>query len=66
MLQRPQGATIATIMKATGVAARKMRHQKVALETNRTIIAFGLLLCVVLVVGGAYLLGLLELVSALH
>jgi hypothetical protein len=35
-------------------------------STNRTIIAFGLLLCVVLGVGGAYLLGLLELVSVLH
>ena len=34
--------------------------------TNRTIIAVGLLLCVVLGVGGAYLLGLLELVGALH
>ena len=35
-------------------------------STNRTIIAFGLLLCVVLGVGGAYLLDLLELVSVLH
>ncbi len=35
-------------------------------STNRTVIAFGLLLCVVLGVGGAYLLGLLELVGALH
>ena len=35
-------------------------------STNRTIIAFGLLLCVVLGVGGAYLLGLLELVGVLH
>ena len=34
--------------------------------TNRTIIAFGLLLCVTLAVGGAYLLGLLELVGVLH
>ena len=34
--------------------------------TNRTIIAFGLMLCVVLAVGGAYLLGLLELVGVLH
>ena len=34
--------------------------------TNRTIIAFGLLLCVVLGVGGAYLLGLLDLVGVLH
>ena len=34
--------------------------------TNRTIIAFGLLLCVALAVGGAYLLGLLELVGVLH
>ena len=33
---------------------------------NRTIIAFGLLLCVVLGVGGAYLLGLLDLVGVLH
>ena len=32
-------------------------------STNRTIIALGLLLCVVLGVGGAYLLGLLELVG---
>ena len=35
-------------------------------HTNRTIIAFGLLLCVVLGVGGAYLLGLLDLVGVLH
>ena len=35
-------------------------------STNRTIIAFGLLLCVVLGVGGAYLLGLLDLVGVLH
>jgi hypothetical protein len=35
-------------------------------STNRTVITFGLLLCVVLGVGGAYLLGLLELVGALH
>jgi hypothetical protein len=34
--------------------------------TNRTIIEFGLLLCVALGVGGAYLLGLLELVGVLH
>ena len=33
---------------------------------NRTIIAFGLLLCITLGVVGAYLLGLLELVGALH
>ena len=32
-------------------------------STNRTVIAFGLLLCVVLGVGSAYLLGLLELVG---
>ena len=35
-------------------------------STNRTIIAFGLLLCVVLGVAGAYLLGLLEQVSVLR
>jgi hypothetical protein len=34
--------------------------------TNRAIIVFGLLLCVALAVGGAYLLGLLELVGLLH
>jgi hypothetical protein len=34
--------------------------------TNRAIIALGLLFCVVLGVGGAYLLGLLELVGVLH
>ena len=34
--------------------------------TNRTIIAFGLLLCVALAVGGAYVLGLLEMVGLLH
>ena len=35
-------------------------------STNRTIIEFGLLLCVVVGIGGAYLLGLLELVGVLH
>ena len=35
-------------------------------STNRAIIALGLLFCVVLGVGGAYLLGLLELVGVLH
>ena len=34
-------------------------------QSNRTIIEFGLLLCVVLGVGGAYLLGLLDLVGVL-
>jgi hypothetical protein len=34
--------------------------------TKRTIIAFGLLLCVALAVGGAYVLGLLEMVGLLH
>ena len=35
-------------------------------STNRTIIEFGLLLCVLVGIGGAYLLGLLELVGVLH
>jgi hypothetical protein len=35
-------------------------------RTNRAIIAFGLLLCLALSFGGAYLLGLLELVGPLH
>ena len=35
-------------------------------STNRTIIAFGLLLCLVLAVSGAYLMGLLKLVGVLH
>ena len=35
-------------------------------STNRAIIALGLLFCVVLGVGGAYLLGLLDLVGVLH
>ena len=33
-------------------------------STNRTIIAFSLVLCVVVAVGGAYLLGLLDLFRA--
>ena len=35
-------------------------------STNRIIITLGLLLCVALGIGGAYLLGLLELVGLLH
>ena len=35
-------------------------------RTNRAIIAFGLLLCVALAVGGAYLLGLLDLIGLLN
>ena len=35
-------------------------------RTNRIIIAFGLLLCTALAVGGAYLLGLLDQAGLLH
>ena len=54
----------ASLSTAAGLTTKP--QQRWWQSTNRTIIAFGLLLCVVLGVGGAYLLGLLELVSVLH
>ena len=57
-----------TLLTGSTFVGTSFAGEKSAVErlSNRTIIAFGLLLCVALSVGGAYLLGLLELVGLLH
>jgi hypothetical protein len=50
----------------TAAAVLTTKPQQRWWQSNRTIVAVGLLLCVVLGVGGAYLLGLLDLVGVLH
>jgi len=53
-------------LSTTSAALTTKPQQRWWQSTNRTIIEFGLLLCVVVGIGGAYLLGLLELVGVLH
>jgi len=53
-------------LSTTSAVLRTKPQQRWWQSTNRTIIEFGLLLCVLVGIGGAYLLGLLELVGVLH
>ncbi len=53
-------------LSTTSAALTTKPQQRWWQSTNRTIIEFGLLLCVLVGIGGAYLLGLLELVGVLH